>query len=157
MTTLTEIEKFLDSRKFAIAGVSRNEKKFGGAIFKELKGKGFDLYPINPNAENIQGIKCYKSVSELPKEVSRLLIITPKAESTAVAQEAIEKGIEMVWIQQKSDTPEAVEVIEKAGISLISKKCIMMFADPVKGVHGFHRAIAKLFGAYPKMVAPSEN
>lgn len=157
MTTLSEIEKFLESRKFAIAGVSRSEKKFGGAIFKELKAKGFDLYPINPNAENIQGIKCYKSVVDLPSEVSHLLIVTPKAETAAVAQEAVEKGVEMVWIQQKSDTPEAVEIIENAGISLICKKCIMMFASPVKGVHGFHRAIVKLFGAYPKIAAPLVN
>ena len=156
MTTLNEIQNFLEPRKMAMAGVSRDPEKFGGAIFKELKEKGFELYPVNPNTDEIQGVKCYRSVDELPDGVSRLLIVTPKHESTAVAAAAVKKGIKMVWIQQKSDTPEAVKTIEDAGIPLIYKKCVMMFADPVKSVHGFHRFLVKTFGGYPKMV-PQAN
>ena len=157
MTTLNEIQKFLEPQKIAMVGVSRNQKKFGGAIFKELKSKGFELYPVNPNADEIQGIKCYKSVAELPGDVKCLFIVTPKNETAGVVKLAVEKGFEMIWIQQKSDTPEAVEIIQKAGIPLIYKKCLMMFADPVKGVHGFHRFLTKTFGGYPKMVIPSAN
>jgi predicted CoA-binding protein len=156
MTTLNEIQNFLEPRKMAMAGVSRDPKKFGGAIFKELREKGFELYPVNPNADEIQGVKCYRSVDELPDDVTRLFIVTPKHESTAVAEAAVKKGIKMVWIQQKSDTPEAVKTIEDAGIPLIYKKCVMMFADPVKSIHGFHRFLVKTFGGYPKMV-PQAN
>ncbi len=55
MVTLNEIQKFLEPRKMAIAGASRNLKKFGGVVFKELKDKGFTLYPINPNARRNSG------------------------------------------------------------------------------------------------------
>jgi predicted CoA-binding protein len=152
MVTLNEIQKFLEPRKMAMAGASRNLKKFGGAIFKELREKGFELYPINPNAEEIQGVKCYKSVDELPADVEHLFIVTSKEETESVAYAAIKKGMKMVWIQQKSDTPDAVKAIEEAGIPLIHKKCIMMFADPVKSVHGFHRFFVKAFGGYPKLL-----
>ena len=152
MVTLNEINNFLAPRKMAIAGVSRNPKKFGGSIFKELKEKGFDLYPVNPNADEIQGIKCYKSVDDLPAEVEHLFIVTQKHETESVARAAIKKGVKMVWIQQQSDTPDAVKLIQEAGIPLIYKKCIMMFADPVKSVHGFHRFLVKTFGGYPKLV-----
>jgi predicted CoA-binding protein len=152
MVTLNEIQKFLEPRKMAMAGVSRNPKKFGGAIFKELKEKGFDLYPINPNAEEIQGIKCYKSVDELPAGVEHLFIVTSKGETETIARAAVKKGMKMVWIQQHSDTPEAVKIIEEAGIPLIHKKCMMMFADPVKSFHGFHRFFVKTFGGYPKLL-----
>jgi predicted CoA-binding protein len=152
MVTLNEIQSFLAPRKMAVAGVSRNPKKFGGAIFKELIEKGFDMYPINPNAKEIQGQKCYKSVEELPADVEHLLIVTPKYETEVVARAAIRKGIKMIWIQQQSHTPEAVKVIEDAGIQLIHKKCIMMFASPVKSVHSFHRFFVKAFGGYPKLV-----
>lgn len=157
MATLNEIRDFLAPKKFAIAGVSRNEKKFGGAIFKELKEKGYEIYPVNPNADKIKGVKCYHSVSELPADVKHLLIVTAKRDTVSVAREAVAREMEMIWIQQKSETPEAVALIEKAGIPLICKKCIMMFADPVKGFHHFHRALVKFFGGYPKMVAPSTN
>lgn len=157
MTTLNDIQKFLDPKKIAIAGVSRNPKKFGGAVFKELKEKGYELYPVNPNAEEIQGVKCYSDVSNLPENVKHLFIVTPRQETAAIANAAVKKGMEMVWIQQKSDTPEAVKTIEDAGIPLIYKRCILMFADPVKGPHGFHRFFVKLFGSYPKMIHPSMN
>jgi hypothetical protein len=157
MTALNEIQKFLEPQKFAVAGASRNPKKFGGAVFKELKEKGFDLYPVNPNASEIQGVKCYNSIDELPDEVEHLLIITSKQETLGIAGAAIKKGVKMIWIQQKSETPEAVKAIQDAGIPLIHKKCIMMFADPVKGFHGFHRFLVKTFGQYPKMAAPSVN
>ncbi len=152
MVTLNEIQKFLEPRKMAIAGASRNLKKFGGVVFKELRDKGFTLYPINPNAEEIQGIKCYKSVEELPVDVEHLLILTSKEETDSVAQAAIIKGVKMIWIQQKSETPEALKAITEAGIPLIHNKCIMMFASPVKGFHGFHKFLSKTFGAYPKLV-----
>lgn len=157
MTTLNEIKQFLEPKKFAVAGVSRNEKKFGGAIFKELREKGFHLFPINPNATEIQGVKCYQSVNELPDDITHLLVVTKKAETEKVVKQALEKGIEMIWIQQKSETPEALEILKKSGITFIHKKCIMMFAEPVKSVHGFHRSLVKFFGGYPKMHAPSPN
>ena len=156
MTTLNEIQKFLEPKKMAIAGASRNPKKFGGAVFKELKEKGFELYPVNPNADEIQGVKCYKSVADLPGDVSRLFIVTPKQETVAVVNAATVKGMKMIWIQQKSETPEAVKTVEDAGIPLIYNKCMFMFADPVKGPHNVHRFFVKLFGGYPKMIY-SEN
>lgn len=152
MITLNDIQNFLATRKFAIAGVSRNPKKFGAVIFKELREKGFILYPINPNTEEIQGVKCYKSVEELPRDVEHLFIITPKGETESVAKAAVAKGMKMVWIQQKSDTPEAIKLIKDAEIPLIYKKCIMMFADPVKSFHAVHRFFTKTFGGYPKLV-----
>lgn len=152
MVSLNDIQEFLSPRKIAIAGASRSLKKFGGSTFKELKEKGFVLYPINPNADEIQGVKCYKSVDELPADVEHLFIVTPKNETESVAKAAIKKGIKMIWIQQKSDTPESVKLIEEAGIPLIYKKCIMMFADPVKSIHAFHRFFVKNFGNYPKLI-----
>ena len=152
MTTLNEILKFLEPKKMAIAGASRNPKKFGGAVFKELKAKGFDLYPVNPNADEIQGVTCYKSVADLPDDVTHIYIVTPKAETQKIVDAAIKKGVKMIWIQQKSETPEAVKTGEDAGIPVISKKCMLMFADPVGGPHAFHRLFTKLFGGYPKLV-----
>ena len=152
MITLNEIQDFLEPRKFAIAGVSRNPNKFGGAIFKELRKKGFELYPVNPNADEIQGVQCYRTIDDLPEDVEHLLIVTPKSETERIAKAAVKKGIKMIWIQQKSDTPEAIQVIQEAGIPVIYKKCIMMFADPVKSFHAFHRFFAKAFGGYPKLV-----
>ncbi len=151
IVSLNTIHKFLQPKKLAIAGASRNPKKFGGTVLKELTEKGFDVYPVNPNATEIQGHKCYPSVSDLPVDVKHLLIVTPKKETVVVAKQAATNKMEMIWIQQMSETPEAIDTIRDAGISLITKKCILMFADPVKGPHNFHRFFVKLFGRYPRL------
>jgi len=152
MITLNQIGEFLEPKKIAIAGVSRDPKKFGAVVFNNLKKKGFEVYPVNPNADEIQGGKCYKSVGELPAGVDRLLIATPKTETANVVKEAAEKGMKMIWIQLSADTPEAVKIANENNIPVIYKKCIYMFAEPVESVHKFHRYLVKLFGGYPKMV-----
>lgn len=150
MTEIQEIQQFLEPRKIAVAGASRNEKKFGGYVIKELMPKGFELFPVNPNADEIQGLKCYKSVSELPDDIKNLLVVTSKTETAGVVAEAIEKGLERFWFQQGAETDEAIALAIKAGKTVISKKCILMFATPVNGIHKFHRFFNKIVGAYPK-------
>jgi len=150
MTKKESISQFLAPKKLAIAGVSRNTKKFGYAIFNELRQKGYEICPINPNTDEIDGIKCYKSVSEIPADFEKLFIVTPKNETDLILKQASEKGIKHVWIQQMSNTKETSEIATKNGINLIEKECIFMFAEPVTSVHKFHRIIMKIFGQIPK-------
>lgn len=144
------IENFFLPRKIAVAGVSRNPKKFGYVIFSELVKKGFELFPVNPNTDEIDGVKCYRQVTELPSEVKSLLIATPKSETDNALRGAINKGIPNIWVQQMSETADTIKIAEEYQVELIHHKCIFMFAEPVGGVHKFHRAMVKLFGGLPK-------
>ncbi|MDP1622629.1 MAG: CoA-binding protein [Bacteroidales bacterium] len=148
--TKASIDSFLSIRKVAIAGVSRNPKKFGHIVFKQLMEKGFEVYPINRDTDNITGIPCFHSVSALPLNVHSLVIITPKKHTRDIVAEAISKGIDNIWIQQMSDTPEAIELTRSHPVNLITRECILMHTDPVTGIHKFHRNIKKLFGLYPR-------
>jgi uncharacterized protein len=145
-----DIEKFLEPKKLAIAGVSRDPKKFGFQVYAELRKKGYEVYPVNRQTSDIAGDKCYRSVSELPDGIDRLLILTPKKETDAVLREAIKKGITRVWIQQMSETKDTLKIGEENHVDLISKKCIFMFAEPVTSIHKFHRTLLKWFGRLPK-------
>lgn len=150
MTTLTDIQEFLAPKKLAIAGASRNPKKFGGVIFSELLKRGFELHPVNPNATEIQGVSCVAEVAALPGDVDCLFVATPKKKTYGVVEQAVKKGIKRIWIQLSADTPEAVELARQNNIPVIAGKCIFMFAEPVNGVHSFHRWLSKTFGSYPK-------
>jgi uncharacterized protein len=144
------IGDFFEKKKIGIAGVSRNTKKFGAVVFRELKEKGYEVYPVNPNIDNISGTTCFQSVSLLPKEVESLVIITPKPQTLGVLKEALSRGYRNIWIQQMSETPEVLEFIKSQNLTLITKQCIMMFAEPVGGFHKFHRTIMGIFGLLPK-------
>ena len=148
--SLHDIKKFLDSKKIAIAGVSRNPKKFGHQIFTKLKERDYELFPINPSADKIDDTQVFSEVTELPAEVKHLVIVTPKKETEKVVMEAITHGIDHIWIQQMSDTPDAIKIAQEAKIKLISGQCIFLWSEPVKGIHKFHKTIMKLFGLLPK-------
>jgi predicted CoA-binding protein len=143
------ISEFLASRRLAIAGVSRNPKKFGYMAFQDLKKRGFEIYPVNPDLDTIDGDHCFRSVSELPPEVSHLVSMVPKDQTFGVVEAAIARGIRNIWIQQQSDTPEAVGLATEHGVHLITNTCILLHAEPVKGFHKFHRVLSKMFGALP--------
>lgn len=150
MTTLALIESFLSPKKLAIIGVSRNPKKFGRQVYDALKEKDFTVYGVNPNAENLNGDPCYKDIASLPAEVDRLFFVTPPEKTAENIRMALDKGIKNIWIQQRSDTGEALELLEDTDVNLIHNQCILMYASPVKGPHKFHRFLNKVFGKYPK-------
>jgi hypothetical protein len=149
-TSKASIKAFLDSRKMAIAGVSRDPKKFGYAIMKKLKETGFDLYLVNPETDTLHGEPSYHSISDLPGDIGSLLILTPKSETFGVVEAAVKKGIPNLWIQQMSETPEAIEHAVSNKVNLVCKQCIFMFAEPVEGFHKFHRNLKKWFGGMPR-------
>jgi uncharacterized protein len=146
----SQINNFFKTKTLAIAGVSRNEKKFGNIVFRELQKKEYTVIPINPNTSEIDGQKCLKSVEELPSDIESLLITTPKRQTDEVLKQAIQKGIKNIWIQQMSETENTLKIAKEFDIEIIHHKCIFMFAKPVSGMHGFHRTILKIFGQLPK-------
>ncbi len=148
--TRASIDAFLAGRKVAVAGVSRDPKKFGHIVFRQLRERGFEVFPVNPGTDTIDGIPCFRSVSALPLNVHSLIILTPKKQTREVVAEALAKGIDNIWIQQMSDTPESLALARSQPVNLVAGECILMHIDPVTGIHKFHRALKKLFGLYPR-------
>lgn len=147
--SLTTINEFLKPKSFAFIGLSRDPKKFSRTVFKELLAKGFDIYPVNPKMDDVEGVKCYHDVADLPDTVRHGLFMTPKSNTAGAVENAVHHGFHHIWIQQGAETREAVEIARQNGVKLVHGACIMMHANP-SGVHKFHRFLSKLFGAFPK-------
>ncbi len=145
---MKDISRFLSLGKYAIVGVSRDPRKFGQVMFKDLRQKGMDVVPVNPEADTIDGEKCYRSVSELPQEVRGVIFMTPREATLSAAREVIAHGIKDLWIQQGAETKEIIAELEKEDVNLIHNQCIMMFWKP-SGIHSFHRFLKKIFGGLP--------
>ncbi|MDX9771812.1 MAG: CoA-binding protein [Bacteroidales bacterium] len=145
---MKDVSRFLSLGKYAIVGVSRDPKKFGQVMFRDLRKKGMDVVPVNPGADTIDGVKCFRSVSELPREVKGVIFMTPKEATLPVAREVIAHGIKDLWIQQGAETKEVISELEKEDINLIHNQCMLMFWKP-NGIHSFHRFLKKIFGGLP--------
>jgi len=144
------IDNFYKEKRIAIAGVSRNPKKFGYQVFDELVKKGYEILPVNPKTNKINDVDCYPDVEDLPSNVDSLLIMTPKEQTDEILKKAINKGIKNIWVQQMSETSETLKIAEEYQKEIIHHKCIFMFSEPVNGFHKFHRTLVKLFGGMPK-------
>lgn len=145
---MKDVAAFLSAGKYAVAGVSRDPKKFGHVVYKTLLKKGMDVVPVNPATDTIDGVKCYNSVSDLPSDIKGIIFMTPKEETLSVGREAISKGIKNLWIQQGAESKATISELEKENVNLIHNECIMMFWKP-DGIHSFHRFLKKIFGGLP--------
>jgi len=147
--TRQDIDNFLATDTLVIAGASRNEESFSVSVINHLRLKGYNVLSVNPNFEETNSTKNeFKSIAELPKRANNLVVLTSPSRTASVVRQAIEKGIKNIWIQQKSETPEAILLCDEAGINLISHHCIFMFSQ-AEGVHKFHYNIKRFFGKLP--------
>ena len=140
------IDTFVQDKRLAVAGVSRSGKKFGNMAAKELRERGYQLYIVHPDAKEIDGEKCYARLGDLPGKVDNLLVSVPSKQALGVLQEASSAGIRNVWLQQGSETSELLTLAHQLGMKVVSGKCILMYAQPVRSFHGFHRFVMKLIG-----------
>ncbi len=150
MVTQNQIQNFLSLKTFAIIGVSRNDKKFGNTIYSELRTRNNKVYVINPNLDKYENAICYPDIKSLPEKPDGLIISVNKEKTLGIVKEAHTSEIKNIWIQQMSDTSEAIEYCENNNINVIYKQCLLMFLEPVAGFHKFHRFFKKLFGRLPK-------
>lgn len=144
----SKIQEFIQLKRLAIVGVSRKEQKFGTAIYKELKQRGYEVFGVNPHMTSIDGDKCYTSIAELAGTVEGAVICVPPAAAAGVIRDAAAAGITKLWLQQGSQSLETKKAAKETGITPVEGKCILMYAGEVKSIHAFHRFFARLFGQY---------
>lgn len=140
-----QIKEFLSHRHIGLVGASRDTKKFGNQVLTQLGSQGYVVYPVHREADQINGIRCYRTVDELPAEVQSVCLVTPKTNTDAVVQQILSKGIRQLWIQQMSEGPESKRIASESDANIVMGRCIFMYTNP-SGVHKFHWRLNKLFG-----------
>ena len=149
MTSKKIVDEFLLQKKIAVVGVSRKKTKFGNAIYKELKQKGYQVFPINPNMQTFEGDPCYPDLLSLPEKVDAVVINVPPAQTEKVVREAKEAEINKVWLQQGSQSKDAIKFCEENGIDYVTNECILMFVQPSAFIHRAHKWVWGVLGKLP--------
>jgi len=127
MASSESIQKFLSSPSFGVVGASNDRSKFGNRILRKYLQHGLRAYPVNPHETEVEGINCLKSVTNLPKETQSISIITPPFVTEKIVEEAIQKGIQNIWMQPGAESTRAVELCRKAEINIIADgSCLLV-------------------------------
>ena len=119
------IQQYLKGNVFAVVGVSRNPSKYGYQVFKNLLMRNKKVFPINPNADFIDGIKVYRSIKELPEIPFGVHFIVPPKITEKVLEDVKKMGINYVWMQPGSESEKAIEFCRENNINAIFYRCIL--------------------------------
>ena len=139
---------FVSKKRIAVFGVSRSEHKFGNATYKELKARGYDVVAIHPEMESIEGDPVYRSLDTVSPPVEAVFINVSPDKVAPILEETARNQIKHVWLQQGSGSDESYALGEQLGFTLVKGGCILMYAEPVNGIHAFHRWIWKAIKQY---------
>jgi predicted CoA-binding protein len=140
------IEEFIKGKRVAVVGVSHNDKKFGSIAYQELKKRGYQVVAVNPNMTQFAGDPCYPNLLALQGKIDGVVLCVPSTQGEKVLREAAQAGIKNVWLQAGAQTPGLVKLGRELNLNLVAGKCILMYATPVTGFHGWHRGFVKFFG-----------
>ena len=133
------IREYQSSRAMAVVGASNAIDKFGNLACRELKTRGFGVFPVNPHESEICGERCYHTINELGDITDRLLIILPPDVTRQLVRNLDPEFVSYVWMQNGAESPEAIRICNAKGIKTIYGQCILMHAQPVRSYHLLHR------------------
>ncbi len=138
------IEFIANQKQIAVVGVS--EKSFGGDIYKTLKKNGYTVYAVHRTRKTFMEDTCYPDLKAVPAGVKAAVVAVSPESAEPIIDDAVAAGFTHLWFQQGKNYSALVAKAKTKGLQTVSRKCILLYAQPVVGVHKFHRGIARLFG-----------
>ena len=121
------IPEFLDKRNiFAVVGASRDPKKYGHQVFKDLRNAGYKVYCVNPNADEVMGARCHQSIETLPEKPDVTDIVVPPKITEQVVRSCRKLGIMKIWMQPGSESEEAIRFCKENGMDVVHGVCVMV-------------------------------
>jgi hypothetical protein len=133
------VSEFLSGERIAVAGVSRSSSQAANAIFRKLRDSGYETVPINPNASEVEGERCYPDLATVPGSVDGVVVATHPDVALELVRQCEGRGVRRVWFHRSfgagSVSEDAVRRCETSGIDCIVGGCPLMFCEPVDVGH----------------------
>lgn len=148
---------FLEHKRIAVTGVSRTPGSHGSnVVCQRLRDRGYEVFAVNPNADQVEGDTCYHDLKSIPGGVDAVVIATNPMHAAATMQECHELGINNVWMHRAfgegSVSDAATRFGREHGITVIDGGCPLMFEPCSDAGHKALRFVFTLAGHAPKKV-----
>ena len=148
------VAQFFQGKRFAVAGVSRTSGQAANAVYRKLKDCGYEVFPINPNASEVEGVTAYPNLGSIPVTVDGVVIATHPDASVDIVRQCRKHGVARVWFHRSfgrgSVSPEAVHECETGGLHYIVGGCPLMFCGRVDFAHKCMRWWLQRRGCVPR-------
>lgn len=149
--------EFLALERVAVTGVSRTPEGHGSnVVYQRLRERGYDVFAVNPNADEVEGDPCHHDLRSIPGGVDAVVIGTSPEHAEETMRECAELGIGHVWMHRGpgsgSVSQSAAEYGRARGIAVIDGGCPCMFEPTADFGHKAMRFVFTLTGNVPREV-----
>jgi predicted CoA-binding protein len=149
--------EFLSKKRVAVTGVSRQPGSHGSnVVYQRLRDRAYQVFAVNPNAEEVEGDPCYHDLRSIPGGVEAVVIGTKPATADETMRECADLNIRYVWMHRGpgggSVSKMATEYGREHGITVIDGGCPCMFGPTADGGHKVMRFMFTLTGNVPRQV-----
>ncbi len=143
---MKKMDYFFRAKSVAIVGASRNPKKIGHVIFRNFIEGGFEgkVFPVNPNADEIHGHKCYPSLAAIKERIDLVIVSVPAPMVPGILTQCGKKRVPAVIVisggfkevGNKELEEDSVRIVKRYGMRMIGPNCIGVF-DPESRIDTF--------------------
>jgi uncharacterized protein len=155
--SIETINDFLEQKRIAVVGISRDAASFSSVVAKELMKRGYDVVPVNPQTAGLLGQRCFANVKDIQPPVDAALLMTTPDVTDNVVVDCAEAGIRRVWMHRAGGkgavSDKAIEFCRDHGIAVVPGQCPLMFLPQTARFHRLHGWVRKITGRYPEHVA----
>jgi predicted CoA-binding protein len=149
--------EFLGKKRIAVTGVSRHPQDHGSnVVYKRLRERGYEVFAVNPNANEVEGDPCYHDLGSIPGGVEAVVIGTRPETAEATMRECAALGIKHVWMHRAFGTGSVSEAAttygREHGLTVIDGGCPCMFDPTADAGHKVMRVVCTLTGTVPRRV-----
>ena len=120
------IDEFMRQKKFAVVGATDNPEKYGNRIVKNLKSRGYEVYPVNPKLKEVEGLECFSSLADLPCEVDVIDFVVPPKVAEEILMQCKELNLDRIWLQPGSESETVLDFCRSNNMKVVHSVCVML-------------------------------
>jgi hypothetical protein len=120
------IKEFMAQKKFAVIGATDNAEKYGNQVVKNLKARGYEVYPVNPRLKEVEGLKCYPALADIPVKVDVVDFVVPPGATEVILKQCKELGLNRIWLQPGSESEAAIAYCQENNMKVVHSVCVMV-------------------------------
>jgi predicted CoA-binding protein len=120
------IKEFMSQKKFAVVGATDNPQKYGNQIVKNLKNRGYEVYPVDPRLKELEGLSCYSGLTDIPIKVDVVDFVVPPKATEEILKQCKELGLSRIWLQPGSESETAITYCHENNLKVVHSVCVML-------------------------------
>ena len=113
------------SKRVAVIGASSKRHKFGNKALRAFVNQGYTVIPINPNEREVEGLRTYASVLDVPGEIDMATVYVPPHIGLGIMEQLARKGVPEIWLNPGADGDDVVARARALGLKTVQACSIM--------------------------------